>query len=82
MFQLSNNPTTVNKPTLLDQARHLLRTKHYSKRKKKLLFNGLEDIFCSIASITKKMSEKEIKQFLTHPAVKENVSASTENQAY
>lgn len=82
MFQVSNNPTTVNKPTSLDQARHLLRTKHHSKRKKKPMFIGVEDIFCSITSITKKMGEKEIKQFLTHPAIKENVSASTENQTY
>lgn len=78
-------PSSENKtqpPKLLDQVRQSLRTKHYSYRTEKsyvgwirqfILFHGKRH--------PKDMGEEEINKFLTHLAVKRNVSASTQNQA-
>ena len=69
-------------PKLLDQLRELLKKKHYSYKteqsyvqwvKRYILFNNKHH--------PKDMGEQEITQFLSHLAVKENVSASTQNQA-
>src|SRR5688500_15573193 len=67
---------------LLDQVRHLAREKHLAYR--------TED--CYVAWITRfirhhdirhpnTMGAPEVEQFLTHLAVKDSVSASTQNQA-
>ncbi|MFO7890780.1 MAG: phage integrase N-terminal SAM-like domain-containing protein, partial [bacterium] len=73
---------TARPPKLLDQVRQSLRTKHYSYRTEKsyvgwirqfILFHGKRH--------PKDMGEEEINKFLTHLAVKRNVSASTQNQA-
>lgn len=69
------------KPRLLDQVRALLRVRHYSPR--------TED--CYVIWITRyilfhhkrhpaEMGATEIQEFLTHLAVREHVSASTQNQ--
>ena len=64
-------------PKLLDQLRELLRIKHYSYKteqsyvqwvKRYILFHNKRH--------PKDMGEQEITQFLSHLAVKENVSAS------
>lgn len=74
--------TTNQKPKLLPQVRDAMRTRHYSERteqtyvqwiKRFILFHELRH--------PEKMAEGEINQFLTHLAVKERVSASTQNQA-
>jgi integron integrase len=74
--------TNPPKPKLLDQVGLALRARHYSPRteqtychwiKRFILFHGKRHPMV--------MGETEINAFLTHLAVKENVSASTQNQA-
>lgn len=69
-------------PRLLDQARALLRAKHYSLRtevsylawiKRYILFHDKQH--------PKNLDSSHINAFLTHLAVAENVAASTQNQA-
>ena len=69
-------------PKLLDQMRESMRARHYSPR--------TEDTYCQwvrryILFHQKRhpadMGEREINAFLTHLAVKDKVSASTQNQA-
>lgn len=71
-----------DKPKLLDQVRAALQSRHYSKRteapyihwiKKFILFHNKRHPL--------EMGEKEINAFLTSLAVKDNISASTQNQA-
>ncbi|MBC8180808.1 integron integrase [candidate division KSB1 bacterium] len=82
MSDHSRHSSTIQKPKLLDQVRAAIRTKHYSIRteesyvswvKRFILFHNKEH--------PKDLGEKEINEFLTHLAVKENVAASTQNQA-
>jgi integron integrase len=67
---------------LLDQVRDAIRLKHYSYRteqayvgwiKRYLYFHGVRH--------PSEMDASEVKAFLTHLAVKENIAASTQNQA-
>jgi integron integrase len=72
----------MSKQRLLDQVRERIRTLHYSIRteqsyvgwiKRFILFNNKKH--------PKDMGRLELEAFLTHLAVKRNVSASTQNQA-
>ena len=75
-------PPTTTKPKLLDQVREVIRTKHYSFRTEQAyVFWNKRFIFFHKKRHPKEMGEKEINEFLTYLAVKENVSASTQNQA-
>lgn len=67
---------------LLDQVREAIRLKHYSRRtedayiywiKKYIFFHNLQH--------PQEMNAEEIRVFLTHLAVEENIAASTQNQA-
>ena len=69
-------------PRLLDQLRHALMARHYSPRteqayrhwvKRYVLFHNVRH--------PSEMAESEVNAFLTHLAVKEQVSASTQTQA-
>ena len=73
------NRAGVRRPKLLDQVREVIRTRHYSLRteeayvrwvKRFVLFHG-----------TRHPAEMGVNAFLSHLAVKEHVSASTQNQA-
>jgi len=73
---------TAPTPKLMDQMRHALRTRHYSVRTEQaycrwvlrfIRFHGLRH--------PAEMGEEEINAFLTHLAVKDHVSASTQTQA-
>jgi integrase len=75
-------PPATPQPRLLDQMREALRSRHYSPRteqsychwvKRFVLFHG--------ARHPSEMAEPQINAFLTYLAVKESVSASTQNQA-
>ena len=75
-------PSVAQAPRLLDQVRDALRTRHYSRRTEKayvgwirrfVIFNGKRH--------PREMGEAEITRFLSHLAVKRQVSASTQNQA-
>jgi integron integrase len=68
---------------LLDSVRHAIRLKHYSLRteeayifwiKKYIRFHNVRH--------PQEMREEEIRQFLTHLAVTQNVAAATQNQAF
>jgi integron integrase len=67
---------------LLDQVRDAARLKHYSIRTEQAYVNWIKRyiLFHNIRH-PKEMGNSEIEVFLTHLAVKENVAASTQNQA-
>ena len=71
------------KPKLLDQVRIEIRRRHYSPRteeayvawiKRYILFHGVRH--------PREMGKSEVETFLSHLAVKKNVAASTQNQAF
>ena len=67
---------------LLDQVRDAIRLKHYSSRTEKSYVYWIRRyIFFHNKRHPKEMGTPEIEAFLTHLAVKENVAASTQNQA-
>ena len=72
----------MEKPRLMDQVRDVLRVHHYSIRTEESYTQWIRRyIFFHNKRHPQEMGEKEITEFLTHLAVKKNVSASTQNQA-
>ena len=70
------------KPKLLDQLREALRSRHYSRRNEQTYCHWVKRfIYFHNVRHPSEMGEPEINAFLTHLAVKEKVSASTQNQA-
>jgi integron integrase len=70
------------KPKLLDQLREALRSRHYSRRTEQTYCHWVKRfIYFHNVRHPSEMGEPEINAFLTHLAVKEKVSASTQNQA-
>lgn len=70
------------KPKLLDQLREAFRSRHYSRRTEQTYCHWVKQfIFFHNVRHPAEMAEPEMNQFLTHLAVKEHVSASTQNQA-
>lgn len=70
------------KPKLLDLLREALRSRHYSRRTEQTYCSWVKRfIYFHNLRHPKEMAEPEINAFLTHLAVKEKVSASTQNQA-
>jgi hypothetical protein len=73
---------SVRPPKLLDRLREALRSRHYSRRKEQTYGHWVKRfIFFHNVRHPADMAEAEINGFLTHLAVKEKVSASTQNQA-
>jgi integron integrase len=71
-----------DKPKLLDRLRQGLRARHYSRRTEQTYCSWVKRfIFFHNVRHPAEMAETEINAFLTHLAVKEKVSASTQNQA-
>jgi len=69
-------------PKLLDRLREALRSRHYSRRTEQTYCQWVKRfIFFHNIRHPAEMAEAEINGFLTHLAVKEKVSASTQNQA-
>ncbi len=76
------NPPIEQKPKLLDQVRAAIRTRHYSMKTEEAYVHWIKRfILFHNKRHPKEMGEKEINQFITYLAVKEKVSASTQNQA-
>ncbi|MBN1474250.1 MAG: integron integrase [Syntrophaceae bacterium] len=74
--------TTANKPKLLDQLSQAMRSRHYSRKTEATYIHWIKRfIFFHNVRHPKDMAEPEINAFLTNLAVKEHVSASTQNQA-
>lgn len=70
------------KPRLLDQMREALRSRHYSGRTEQTCCHWVKRfIVYHNVRHPAEMGEPQINAFLTHLAVKEKVSASTQNQA-
>ncbi|MEK7700080.1 MAG: phage integrase N-terminal SAM-like domain-containing protein, partial [Planctomycetota bacterium] len=73
---------TGHKPKLLDRLREALRARHYSRRTEQTYCHWVKRfIFFHKVRHPAEMAEPEINAFLTHLAVEEKVSASTQNQA-
>ena len=69
-------------PKLLDRLREALRSRHYSRRTEQCYCHWVKRfIFFHHVRHPAEMAEPEINAFLTHLAIKERVSASTQNQA-
>ncbi len=69
-------------PKLLDRLREALHIRHYSRRTEQTYCHWVKRfIFFHNVRHPAEMAEAEINGFLTHLAVKEKVSASTQNQA-
>jgi integron integrase len=87
----SRQPTSITgpapsvntlKPRLLEQVRQALRARHYSRRTEDVYVMWIKRfIFFHKVRHPAEMGEPEINAFLTHLALKERVSASTQNQA-
>lgn len=72
----------IHKPKLLTQFRHLIRTKHYSIRTENTYFNWVKRfIYFHDKQHPATLNDNAVNKFLTHLAVIENVSGSTQNQA-
>jgi site-specific recombinase XerD len=75
-------PGASQKPKLLDRLREALRSRHYSRRTEQTYCHWVKRfIFFHNMRHPAEMAEPEINAYLTHLAVKEKVSASTQNQA-
>ena len=69
-------------PKLLDQLKEALRSRRYSRRTEQTYCQWVKRfIYFHHIRHPADMAEREINAFLTHLAVKEKVSASTQNQA-
>ncbi|MGH2567192.1 MAG: phage integrase N-terminal SAM-like domain-containing protein, partial [Bacteroidota bacterium] len=67
-------------PKLLDRVRLAIQARHYSSRTEEAYIGWIKRfIFFHGKRHPEEMGEQEINAFLTHLAVKENVSASTQN---
>lgn len=70
-------------PRLLDQVRYEIRCRHYSLRTEEAYLGWIKRyIFFHGKRHPKEMGDKEITDFLSYLAVKQKVSASTQNQAF
>lgn len=71
------------KPKLLEQVRAIARAKHLSHRTEDVYHNFIKRfIIFHNKTHPKEMGAEDITAFLTHLAVEEKVSASTQNQAF
>lgn len=72
----------MEKPKLLDQVRHTIRLKHYSRRTEEAYVNWIKRyIFFHNKKHPADMGAEEIRNFLVYLAVTKKVAASTQNQA-
>jgi len=82
MEQATLSAKPSQKPKLLDQVRYALRVLHYSYKTEKAYIPWIyQFVVFHNKRHPAEMGEKEIREFLTHLAVKQKVAASTQNQA-
>lgn len=75
-------PPAEHQPKLLDRLREALRSRHYSRRTEQAYCTWVKRfVFFHHVRHPAEMAEPEINAFLSHLAIKEKVSASTQNQA-
>jgi integron integrase len=85
-FIRNNQSQSGNKetpqPKLLDQARNFLRVNHYSIKTEEAYIGWIKRfIYFNNKRNPSEMGAEEIRDFINHLAVKNNVSAATQNQA-
>lgn len=77
-----NTDSSSSRPKLLTQVRDALRSRHYSARTERTYSQWIKRfIFFNGVRHPQELGEVEVNRFLTHLAVVEKVSASTQNQA-
>ena len=77
-----HSSASAPKPKLLDQVRHAIRARHYSRRTEDVYVLWIKRfIFFHGVRHPAEMGESEINAFLTDLAINKKVSASTQNQA-
>jgi hypothetical protein len=77
-----STPVVMPEPSLFDRVRQALQSRHYSHRTEQADVAWIERFICFHGKRHPvEMGEGEINQFLTDLAVKQKVSASTQNQA-
>ena len=70
------------KPRLLDRVREALRLRHYSPRTEQAYVHWIRRyVFFHQLRHPSDMDQEDVKRFLSHLAIDENLSASTQNQA-
>ena len=80
--ELSVREPNPQSPRLLDRVRQDMRAGHYSSRTERSYVSWIKRyIYFHHVRHPATMGEKEINEFLTHLAVNQHVSASTQNQA-
>jgi integrase len=78
----STSAPEQSKPKLMDRLRDALRSRHYSRSTEHIYCLWVKRyIYFHNVRHPVEMAEPEINAFLTHLAVKEKVSASTQNQS-
>jgi len=80
--QMARTDVSPARPKLLDRLHEAMRARHYSRRTEEAYALWIKR-FCFFHRLRHpaEMAEPEINAFLTHLALKEKVSASTQNQA-
>ena len=81
---LKNSPKVIPNPKakLLDQVREVLRVKHYAIRTEEVYIHWIKRyIFFHQKRHPREMNAAEVQSFLSDLALKQKVSASTQNQA-
>jgi site-specific recombinase XerD len=79
---MSNAPVENTPPKLLDQVVACIRVKHYSRRTEQAYVDWIKRyIWHHGKKHPKDLGAAEVEEFLSHLAVADNVSASTQNQA-
>src|SRR5213596_3046458 len=82
MAERITSPAASNKPKLLDQVRDVIRRKHYSIRTEQAYIDWIKRfIIYHGKRHPRDLTESDIASFLSSLAVKEQVAASTQNQA-
>ncbi|MCC6992106.1 MAG: integron integrase [Acidobacteria bacterium] len=75
-------PASTSPPKFLDQVRHVMRRRHYSRRTEDAYVSWIRRYIVFHGTIhPAKLADADVTAFLTHLAVREHVSASTQNQA-
>ena len=74
----------LNQEAVTQRLREIVRLPHYSYRTEKSYFYWTRRFltYCLRTGIDTPITEREVKAFLTHLALEQNVSASTQNQAF
>ncbi len=78
----TNPPRRIEKPKLLDQVREAVRVRHYSMRTEEAYVGWIRRfvVFHDLKHPIE-MAEDEIREYISHLALEDNVSPATQNQA-